>query len=160
MTDKERFHAIMSFEPSDRILYWEQGFWGGTVERWYREGMPRRHGIEGGPAFGDTVRGPATPIAPGDRVCRDIRTSSGLDKPSLRVPVELFLFPPFEEVVFEETEAQETVQDKLGIVKRQAKAKDSIPHFLSWPVKDWSDFEGNNHDRSFYASDNKRAQTH
>ncbi len=141
MTDKERFHAIMNFEPCDRLLYWEQGFWGGTVERWYREGMPRKHGVEGAPAFGDTVRGPATPIAQGDKICHDIRESAGLDKPSLRVPVELYLSPPFEGEMLEETEDQVTMRDTFGIVKRMPKAKDSVPHFLSWPVSDWSDFE-------------------
>ena len=38
MTDKERFHAVMGFEPADRTLFWEQGFWGGTIERWYGDG--------------------------------------------------------------------------------------------------------------------------
>ena len=141
MTDKERFHAIMNFEPYDRMLYWEQGFWGGAVERWYGEGMPRKYGVEGAPAFGDTVRGPATPIGSGDRVCHDIRASAGLDKPSLKVPVELYLSPPFEEEVLEETEDQVTVRDALGIVKRTPKARDSVPHFLFWPVGDRSDFE-------------------
>jgi hypothetical protein len=77
MNDKERFHAIMGFEKPDRVLYWEQGFWGGTVERWYAEGMPRRHGVQGDPAYGDTVRGPATPIGPGARVCLEVLEEHG-----------------------------------------------------------------------------------
>ena len=141
MTDKERFHAVMNFEPCDRIPYWEQGFWGGTVERWYREGMPRHHGIEGEPAYGDTVRGPATPIAPGDRICHDVREGAGLDSPSLRAPVELFLFPPFEEEALEEDGEQVVLRDAMGILKRIPKTRDSIPQFLSWPVTDLSSFE-------------------
>jgi uroporphyrinogen decarboxylase len=141
MNDKERFHALMRFEPCDRILFWEQGFWGGTVDRWYREGMPRRHGLEGDPAYGDTVRGPATPIAPGDRVCHDVRKAAGLDKPSLRVPVELYLCPPFAEEVYAETEDQAVLRDALGIVKQMPKSRDSIPHFLSWPIETMEDFE-------------------
>ena len=141
MNDKERFHAIMNFEPFDRMLYWEQGFWGGAVERWYGEGMPRKRGMEGDPAFGDTVRGPATPIGPGDRVCRDLLDAAGLDKPSLKVPVELFLCPAFPEEVLEERGDQVVVRDELGIVKQMPRAKNSIPHFLSWPVEDRADFE-------------------
>ncbi len=141
MNDKERFHAIMCFEPQDRTLYWEQGFWGGTVERWYGEGMPKGHGVQGNPAYGDTVRGPATPIALGDRVCHDVRESAGLDKPSLRVPVELFLYPGFTEEILDEGKETLILRDELGIVKRVRKDKSSVPQFLSWPVKDFEDFE-------------------
>ncbi|MBT4503315.1 MAG: hypothetical protein HOC74_36635 [Gemmatimonadetes bacterium] len=141
MNDKERFHAVMNFEPCDRVPYWEQGFWGGTVDRWYAEGMPRRHDVQGDPEYGDTVRGPATPIAPGDRICHDVRDNALLDKPSLRVPVELYLCPVFEEEVYEETDDQATLRDALGIVKQTPKARNSIPHFLSWPIEDRDDFE-------------------
>ena len=141
MTDKERFHAIMAFECGDRILYWEQGFWGGTVRRWYKEGMTRRYGLTGNPAFGDTVRGPATPVGPDDTVCPDVGKGAGLDKPSLKVPVELFLSPPFKAQVLEEKSDMQVVRDECGIVKKIPKTKDSIPHFISWPVKNRDDFE-------------------
>ena len=141
MNDKERFHAIMNFEACDRVLYWEQGYWGGTVERWYAEGLPRLHGVEGDPAYGDTVRSNATPIAAGDRVCHDIREAAGLDLPTLRVPVNLFLCPAFEEDVVEEGDEQLTLRDEMGILKRMSRARDSIPYYLSWPVADMADFE-------------------
>ena len=141
MNDKDRFHAIMNFEPCDRTLYWEQGFWGGTVQRWYKEGMVKRHGVSGQPAYGDTVRGPATPIGVGDRICHDVREGSGLDIPSLKVPVNLYLCPAFREETLEDTGDQITVRDDLGIVKRIPKSRDSIPHFLSWPVQTREDFE-------------------
>ena len=141
MTDKERFHAIMNFETFDRILYWEQGFWGGTVERWYKEGMMKKHGIQGNPAYGDTVRGPATPISSEDVTCLDVGEAAGLDKPSLKIPVNLFLCPLFEEETLEEDGDIITVRDEYGIVKKTPKSKDSIPHFISWPVKSMNDFE-------------------
>ncbi len=141
MTDKERFLAVMRFEACDRVPYWEQGFWGGAVARWYEEGMQQKHGVEGNPAYGDTVRGPATPIAAGDRVCFDVLEGAGLDKPTLRVPVNLYLCPAFEEEVLEEAGDQVVMRDEFGIVKRMPRAKDSIPHFQSWPVTDWATFE-------------------
>ena len=141
MNDKERFKTIMRFEKPDRMLAWEQGFWGGTIDRWYGEGMPRVHGTEGSPAYGDTVRGPATPIAPGDRVCRDVYSPAGLDKPSLKVPVNLYLCPEFETEILEEFEDRMTVRDEYGIEKLIPKRKDSIPHFLVWPVRTLEDFE-------------------
>jgi hypothetical protein len=141
MTDKERFRAIMGFEPADRTLFWEQGFWGGTIERWYVEGMPRRSGVLGDPAFGDTVRGPASPVAPGDRTCADALDAAGLDSPTLRVPVELSLWPPYQETVLEDRGDQQVVRDEMGIVKLTSKARDSVPHFLSWPVSGMKDLE-------------------
>jgi hypothetical protein len=141
MTDKERFHHIMRFERPDRMLAWEQGFWGGSVERWYREGMPRLHGVRGDPAFGDTVRGPATPVDAASKVCPDVAAGAGLDKPSLKVPVELYLCPQFAPEVLEDEGDRQVVRDEYGIVKRISKERDSIPHFLSWPVASRDDFE-------------------
>ncbi len=141
MTNKDRFHAIMSFERPDRMLAWEQGFWGGTIERWYAEGLPKNHGVSGNPAYGDTVRGPATPVAPGDKACYDVYEHSGLDKPKWRAPVDLYLCPEFPEETLEDTGEQITVRDEYGIVKQMPKRKDSIPHFISWPVTTMEDFE-------------------
>lgn len=41
MNTRERFKAIMSFQPFDRlpVIEWA-GWWGETIERWYREGLP------------------------------------------------------------------------------------------------------------------------
>ena len=41
MTTRERFQAVMGFQPFDRlpILEWA-GWWNRTIERWYGEGLP------------------------------------------------------------------------------------------------------------------------
>jgi hypothetical protein len=140
VTDKERFRRIMAFEKPDRMLRWEQGFWGGTVERWYREGMERRHGVLGDPAFGDTVRGPATPIGSDSKICMDVAAGAGLDKPSLKVPVELYLCPAFEQRIIEDSGDRQVIRDEYGIVKQVPKGRDSIPHFISWPVASREEF--------------------
>jgi len=111
------------------------------VERWYAEGMPRRHDVQGDPAYGDTVRGPATPIGPGARVCPDVLEAAGLDKPALQVPVELYLSPPYEEEVLEEHGERLRVRNSMGNEKYITRQKDSIPHFVSWPVQNRDDFE-------------------
>jgi len=38
---RERFLAIMNFEPVDRPLYWEFCYWAPTVRRWYNEGLEK-----------------------------------------------------------------------------------------------------------------------
>lgn len=41
MNTRERFHAIMSFEPFDRLPFLEWAFWWDkTIDRWHSEGMP------------------------------------------------------------------------------------------------------------------------
>ena len=141
MTDKERFHRIMRFQMPDRMLAWEQGFWGGAVERWYREGMSRRHGVRGEPAFGDTVRGPATPVDAASKVCPDVAEGAGLDQPTLRVPVELLFCPGIPAEVLEEHGDRQVLRDEYGTVKVVPRERDSIPHFLSWAVSTRADFE-------------------
>ncbi len=44
MNARERFLACMRCEPLDRALNWEMGYWAGTLERWYAEGLERDPG--------------------------------------------------------------------------------------------------------------------
>lgn len=43
MTHRDRFHAVMRFEPVDRLpcIEWA-GWWNQTLDRWYAEGLPKR----------------------------------------------------------------------------------------------------------------------
>jgi len=68
MTTRERFRAVMNFEPFDRLPLWEWApFWGETLERWYGEGLPRdidlyeHFGLEWYPRDWRAIVGPETP---------------------------------------------------------------------------------------------------
>jgi hypothetical protein len=39
MTDRERFAAVMSYQPVDRVPVWYFGYWQETLDRWMREGL-------------------------------------------------------------------------------------------------------------------------
>ena len=43
MNSRERFLEVMSFNPNVRACKWEFGYWGGTVNRWYQEGLPEKN---------------------------------------------------------------------------------------------------------------------
>ena len=45
MTPRERFGAVMSFQPFDRLpmIEWAP-YWGATLDRWRTEGMPEDAG--------------------------------------------------------------------------------------------------------------------
>ena len=42
MNTRERFLEIMSFNPNVHSLKWEFGYWGETIENWYRSGLPMK----------------------------------------------------------------------------------------------------------------------
>ena len=42
MNTRERFLATMRFAPHVPAPKWEFGYWGGTLNRWYEEGLPER----------------------------------------------------------------------------------------------------------------------
>ncbi len=41
MNDRERFHAVMSYQPRDRGCLCDFGFWTETLDAWYEQGLPR-----------------------------------------------------------------------------------------------------------------------
>ena len=43
MNSRERFIEVMNFNRSARTIKWEFGFWGQTIDRWYKEGLPKKH---------------------------------------------------------------------------------------------------------------------
>jgi uroporphyrinogen decarboxylase len=43
MNSREKFLETMNFNAGVRTNKWEFGYWGGTIERWYKEGLPRKN---------------------------------------------------------------------------------------------------------------------
>ena len=43
MTSREKFLATLTFQAGAESPKWEFGYWGATIKRWYREGLPQRH---------------------------------------------------------------------------------------------------------------------
>ena len=106
---RERFHAVMRFEPEARTLLWEFGYWTATVERWYGEGL-RRSPFSPPPGFpsGAGVFGDALPFPHMPSLVRyrdiDIHKLLGFDDGTVRVPLNWRHSPPFEEIILEEDE--------------------------------------------------------
>jgi len=64
MNSKEMFTKILNFEPVDRILNWEFGYWGGVINRWYKEGLSKVKGLPGEITYGEDVVGPPLSTGP------------------------------------------------------------------------------------------------
>ncbi len=116
MTDRERFVNCALGKPVDRIPFWLLwGPWGRTWQRWIREGKPEE--------------------------ITDHRSFMGPDVPPPIVPVNCGPCPPVPREVIEEDDSYVTFTDHWGIVRRDYKHGESMPQFLSFPIKSRDDWE-------------------
>lgn len=144
MNLRERFLAVMDFEPVDRTLLWEWGYWGGTIERWYTEGLPRVHGLREPVTFGGTVAGPGAAWGSGVlnvQPAPDVSDYCHLDQPRQTIPLENFIYPPFEERVIAEEGDRLVVLDSMGVTLRKRHDDASLPEYLAWPVANREEWE-------------------
>lgn len=113
MTERERFHACMRYEPVDVVPHWTWGGWPETIERWKTEGYdPERHSIAQG----------ATPVH--------------------WIAHWFFPNPPFERQVIEEDEQHVLYVNHEGILMRERKDQpySSMPQFVRFPVTTREEF--------------------
>lgn len=113
MTQKERFHACMRYEPVDRAPYWAWGGWPETMERWQREGYD--------PATMDTHLG-----------CDRVHWMGGWFFPN----------PGFERKVLEQDAEHILYINHEGILMRERtdNPASSMPQFVRFPVETREDF--------------------
>lgn len=141
----------MAFEPCDRTLLWEFGYWAGTVQRWYEEGLPRTKGIPDGLALGEVFLGeallvPAAYDGVGDSpgwwyVAEDVHDYFHMDKGLKRVPINLWMIPRIEERILEDRSDTVIKINLYGQKVRAWKDEHGHPELLEPPVKDRDDFE-------------------
>ncbi len=144
MDTRTRFLAVMNFEPVDRTLLWEDGYWLGAMRRWYREGLPKRQGIPAHIGDGMCAAGGSIPWDP---ICDDIPPADDitqclrLDESLRRIPVNNSFYPPFTEEVLEDRGDWIVRRDSNGVIRRDRKDCMSLPDFIGWPVKCRDDWE-------------------
>jgi len=59
----------------------------------------------------------------------------------VRVPLNFWVCPRFEEEILEDHEESVVWRDGSGIVRRDRKDRKSLPHWIGWPVADREDWE-------------------
>jgi len=141
MNARERFHATMRFEPLDRPLFWEFGYWVPTIRRWYSEGLPTVNGIPDHRGDDETLMGECLGIdwrEPHYDV--DVNKALGFDEHMYRVPINNLFCPTFETRVLEDHEKWYTVTDEDGQTVQISKLNGSRRHLES-PVKTRADYE-------------------
>lgn len=141
MDSRERFLATMAFEPVDRAPLWEFGYWGGTLRRWYREGLISQTGIPDSVQYGATVRGEGGPWAEEYSFAHDVHEALQLDKGIRRIPLNNHACPLFEEEILEDHGDWVLLRDKDGIIRKENKDRSSLPDYVGWPVSNREDWE-------------------
>ena len=146
MNTREIFLRILNFEHAPRTLNWEFGYWGGTLRRWYSEGLPENAGIPDDRVYGDVIAGPGlqwpeTSFDEGLFLDKDVAEYFQFDQGFTYLPVNQWLYPRFEQVVLEETEDMMVFIGTDGIKRKIFKDQRSMPFFLDWPVKNEKDWD-------------------
>ena len=121
MNSRERFKRQMHFERVDRPVRWETlGFWGQTVERWRKEGLPED-------------------VAPDEYFEMDPRVYFPINSGFTRLPLD----PLYEYEELERTESHVVFCGDDGIVRRVRAdhAELSMPQWLRFPIESRKDWE-------------------
>lgn len=135
MNTRQRFHAIMNYEPVDRLPVWFFGTWPETKARWKAEGLTqaRTQGGSGGPQLPEMDTD--WEINPGGSGA--IWDNQGLMNKS---PVA----PGCDEVV-EETDTYRVVRSRFGGLARHSKTGSMVSHHVEHDLKptraDWERFK-------------------
>lgn len=114
MTSRDLFMDIMHYRNFDRMPVFHWTGWGETVVRWRTEGLPQDISEH---AFFN-----AAPLCSG-------------------IPVNLGLFPLFEEEILEENESWVIMRQNDGVIAQLFKGRSSIPHYIDYILKDPSNWE-------------------
>jgi len=141
MNTRERFLAIMNFEEPDRHLVWEFGYWGGTVRRWYQEGLPRVHGLSDEAYEGTGVFAESAGVPLNRFTALDVHDYFQMDPYVVRVPLNIGAYPPFESKIIEDHGDWYIWQEWDGCLRKELKNRSSLPTIVGGPVKDRESWE-------------------
>ncbi|MCL4376980.1 MAG: hypothetical protein M1409_01160 [Actinobacteria bacterium] len=145
-TTREKFLKILNFEKADRTLNWEFGYWGGTLKRWYDEGLPKIHGLSKEVTYGEGICGPGLhwPIlsfADDIELDRDVHDYFKFDDNLTSFPINHWIYPKFAKKIIKEDGNKTELWDSDGIRKIIYRDGSSMPFWLEYPVKDERDWE-------------------
>ena len=167
MNLRERFHEVMKFNTAAGSIRWEFGYWGATLDRWYREGLEKRQypQLEPPPSIQKTPTShlylPAwncleqKGLPPGTAVMGgglywpsqgfpldfDVRNQLGLDYTQTLVNVNLLMCPMFDVEVIREDEAKFEYIDIDGVRRVFLKDQATIPTAMGYPIRDRASWE-------------------
>jgi len=159
MNTRERFREVMNFNRQVSPPKWEFGYWGGTVNNWYQQGLPRHQY----PVIPSEITTPTASLYTAAWTCQggkvlpngfpvmagglyyptqgfaldhDVRRHFRMDRTQVMVDVNLLFEPMFEVKVLEEDDEFFTYLDIDGAKRTFLKHEATIPTTMDWPIKD------------------------
>ena len=141
MNARERYLAVMNFEPVDRVPSWEFGYWASAVRRWYKEGLPRDAGIPDDMPDGMIARGPGLWWDENIPREEDVSNYFHLDPGMRHIPLNNFFMPKFVPEILEDEGVNVVSRDEWGMVERHRKDLSALAHFIRGPVENRDDWE-------------------
>ena len=117
------------------------GYWAGTLERWYQEGLPRHPNAPTGLASGAAVKGEGFPWRRSEPKDCSVGAYFAFDKGIEKIDGEWGVWPPFPPRVLHEDDETITRYDPDGTVVIVRRDSASLPHPVAWPVKDRQSWE-------------------
>ncbi len=122
MNDRERFLATMNYQPRDRGMICDFGFWPETITQWQTEGLPAS-------------------VEPGNHH-NLAQNFFGMDHYTGGMGGNVALYPFFERIVIEDRGETEVVRDGEGVLLLRDKGPGgSIPVHLDHTLKDRASWE-------------------
>ncbi len=168
MNARERFLEVMDFRTGVRPLKWEYAYWGETLNRWYREGLPKTHFVQ----LPDAITTPTASLyataygkqkellqrglLPRGQVVfgggvywptqgvpkdRDVESFFGFDEGVVLLDVNQLFHPMYTPETLQENERTFTYRDLDGITRVYQKDESTMPTAMDWIVKDWPSWE-------------------
>lgn len=169
MNSRERFLEVMkNFNPGVPSMKWEFGYWGETINNWYKEGLPQKNLAKIPDTYTSISSSAYTkswncsnkyvkagefpngyPIMGGGlywptqgfALDDDVKNYFNMDKVQQLVDLNLFFYPMFETKVLEEDEERLKYLDIDGVVRLYLKKSATMASGWEWPISDWKSWE-------------------
>ena len=144
MESRGEFLNALNFKKNYPVPNWEFAYWYDTVQRWYKEGLPKENPsskIE----YGQWIAGEAYPSPDVfydnlNIYDIDVHNFFGFDERAHSVAVDTGPIPLFEKEIFFEDNENITYKREDGKIVKTRKDGSSMPQFISYPVKNKKDF--------------------
>lgn len=184
MNARERFIEVMkNFNPNVPTLKWEFGYWGETINKWYKSGLPCKNQAvipNGYTSVSSSIYTKSWTcnnkyLAPGEfprgyvvmagglywptqgfALDSDVKDYFGMDKTQQLIDLNLFCYPMFEPETLEEDDEKLKYMDLDGVTRLFLKKSATMASGWEWPISDWKSWQEFKADR--LKMDNIRAR--
>jgi uroporphyrinogen decarboxylase len=152
MNLRENHLAALRLQPCQRTPRWELGFWSGTIQRWYDEGLPgSEQALRAQESHGSWVSSGGIGVGLNGEHGRehDVSRFFGLDRGVACIDINYNTCPVYPSEVLDETDEFIIRRDGFGIVSRVHKPELGMPEWIDYPVhnrQEWERFKAERYD--------------